>query len=460
MRTNLARKTGPALLDRPEAPRASKRIDEIRRGGAPSEPPRPRREHPGTSTNDPFADEDPGFLRRNRRIRRGLIPQTRTGRIVAGICTVTLLASLAAATFYTRRFLHRDPHFVIPSSAAIELSGNKHLSQSQLLSIFGEDVDQNIFSIPLKQRRDELEQMPWVEHATVMRLLPNHLRVQVTERTPIAFVRQGGSIGMADASGVLLDIPPDAPGDPNYSFPVVTGLKAEDTPESREQRMHLYSAFLHDLDSEGKKVSSELSEVDLSDPEDVKALIPTGSNETLVHFGTESFLARYKRFQEHIGEWRSLYPRLSSVDMRYERQVVLQMPPKDSTLSAGPEAIADAKPDAKTGAKPAATKLATKVAAVGTKVATNHPVAPADMHLALGAPTKPAPATVVPETAMPRPVVHRAEAVPAKHAAKAEPRTESRREPTRSADVAKRVQAIKAWMAKRQAARKAASHAQ
>ena len=185
-----------------------------------------------------------------------------------------------------------------------------------------------------------------------MRLLPNHLRVQVVERTPIAFVRQGGTIGMADADGVLLDIPPDAPGNPNYSFPVVTGLKAEDTPESREQRMHLYAAFLKDLDSGGNKISAQLSEVDLSDPEDVKALLPSNNTETLVHFGTDHFLSRYDRFQEHIAEWRQQYPRLSSVDMRYERQVVLQMPPRDSTVpsaedSKGAASLAAA---AKTGA--------------------------------------------------------------------------------------------------------------
>ena len=70
-------------------------------------------------------------------------------------------------------------------------------------------------------------------------------------------------------------------------------------------------------------------------PEDLKALLPSGGgSETLVHFGTSNFLHRYDRFQEHIGEWRSQYPRLSSVDMRYERQVVLQMPAKDSTVAA------------------------------------------------------------------------------------------------------------------------------
>ena len=52
--------------------------------------------------------------------------------------------------------------------------------------------------------------LPWVAHATVMRLLPNRMRVSIVERTPVAFVRQGNHIGLVDANGVLLDMPTDA----------------------------------------------------------------------------------------------------------------------------------------------------------------------------------------------------------------------------------------------------------
>ncbi len=446
MRTNQARKSGPALLDRPETANARPRIEEIRR--APSEPVRPRREYPGAPSND-FDPEDTAVTRnrgRGRRIRRGLIPQTKNGRIAAAAGLALFLAAIAAGCYKASQFLHHDPRFLIAASSNIELQGNTHLSRSQLLSVFGEDIDGNLFTVPLKDRRDQLEQMPWVEHATVMRLLPNRLRVDVVERTPVAFVRQAGasgngasSIGMADRSGVLLDIPPDAPGNPNYSFPVVTGLRADDTAESRESRMRLYSAFLHDLDSEGKKVSADLSEVDLSDPEDLKALLPSGNGaETLVHFGTGNFLHRYQRFQDHIAEWRTQYPRLSSVDMRYERQVVLQMPPKDSTVA--PPGTADA-----TASQ--AQLTAPKAAAIHTAAA---PLpAPAHTVPALRAPVL-APATLPPHPASTaRPMaLHNGTAAPAPHT---KPATT-----TRQADIARRVAKIKEWMARRQQARTAA----
>lgn len=425
------------------------------------EAPRPRRD-----LVDDFAEDadTEAFLRasgRNRRIRRGLIPSTRNGRIAAGVGVFLCLGAMAAGCLATMRYMTTSDKFRIMSSQNIEVDGNSHLSRAQMLSVFGEDVDGNIFHVPMEQRRAQLEQMPWVEHATVMRLLPNRLRVQVTERVPVAFVRQGSTLGMVDANGVLLDIPPDAPGNPSYSFPVITGIKAQDDAAGRAQRMKLYASFLKDLDSDGKGTSSLLSEVDLSDPEDVRALIPDHNNEVLVHFGTENFLGRYKKFEDHIAEWRSQYARLSSVDMRYERQVVLQMPPKDSTVGGTNPAVDASAPKPEvaanlTAAKPAILKPAVlKPTAIALAKPVSVPVKSAPVKLA--APV----AKPVATTAVVIPPVSTHPAVPAvkKAVAVAKPaHSVSAKSEAKDAATRKRVDAIKAWMAKRQKMRATAAH--
>ena len=91
--------------------------------------------------------------------------------------------------------------------------------------------------------------------------------------------------------------------------------------------MEIYRRFLKELDASGQKISDSLSEVDVSNPEDVKALIPSGGTDLLVHFGDEDFLARYQQFEEHLPEWKTQYPKLASADMRYQNQVVLEMQP-------------------------------------------------------------------------------------------------------------------------------------
>ena len=281
-------------------------------------------------TDDYAEQEAVARVRRSRfggiRFRlRGGVPRSLTGRVMAGAVALGALLAATAGLWEAHGLLLRDKRMVIASSSAIQIAGNNHLTRPQLLSIFGEDVDRNILTIPLAERRAQLEQLPWVEHATVMRLLPNKVRVAIVERTPVAFVRQGGQIGLVDGHGVLLDMSADSLATNHYSFPVVTGITNDEPLSTRAARMELFARFLSDLDAGKGKISDKLSEVDLSSPEDVKALVPSGTADILVHFGDDDFLARYRRFEERLPEWQKSYPHLASADMRYERQVVLEM---------------------------------------------------------------------------------------------------------------------------------------
>jgi cell division protein FtsQ len=319
-------------------------------------------------SEDGFGDEVLG-VRRNGGTRlkvRGL-PQTLWGRIALGVLVAVGLGLGIGTVLAARGMVLRDERFVIPESSAIEIEGNRHLTRAQLLSIFGGDVERNIFKVSLEERKAQLEQLPWVAHATVMRLLPDHLRISITERTPVAFVRQGRRIGLVDASGVLLDMPTDGMPDAHYSFPVVTGIGLADPPSTRAARMKIYKEFTTALDGGGEKISGQLSEVDLSNPEDVKALIPDKSADILVHFGDTDFLDRYHKYEAHLAEWRAQYPKLSSVDMRYDRQVVLEMQPGSTVPSGVAGAGGDVKPVADVKAPVAAStpvKLAPAKASV------------------------------------------------------------------------------------------------
>ena len=313
--------------------------------------------------SDPELAED-GFLRARRRVpvRRGLIPPSRTGRIVAAVLLVSAIAVLVLLAVVIRNFFRDDPRFRIASSSSIQIMGNSQVTRPELLSVFGSDLGRNIFFIPLDERRTALEKLPWVEHATVMRLLPDQLRVAIVERTPVAFVRHGNTVGLVDAHGVLLHLPTSAMAARHYSFPVVSGISANDPLPVRAARMHLYQQFVSDLDAGETKISPQLSEVDIADPEDVVALLPAEGSDIQVHFGDTDFLARYRSYQQHLPEWRQQYPHLASVDMRYENQVVLDM--KQQAAPAQENVVAHHAP-----ASPAkhATHVAARIVSKSTK---------------------------------------------------------------------------------------------
>jgi cell division protein FtsQ len=315
---------------------------------------------------DPEDDAGEPFLRARRRVpvRRGLLPvwaRTRWGKIAFSAAVLTAVAAAAALILAARDFFDHDPRFRIESAASIQTLGNSpgspasplagvELTRADLLSVFGSDVGHNLLRVPLEKRRMSLEQIPWVENATVMRLLPNQLRVAITERTPIAFVAVHGRIQMADVNGVILDMAPLQMAARRYSFPVVSGIGPADPLSERSARMHIYQRFIAELDSTGEHISAQLSEVDLSDPDDVRATLPANGSDILLHFGQEDFLPRWHNYQAHIAQWQQQYPHLASIDLRYEREVVLKM-------AGDPAANADAHPAPKPAqAAPQATR--------------------------------------------------------------------------------------------------------
>jgi cell division protein FtsQ len=91
--------------------------------------------------------------------------------------------------------------------------------------------------------------------------------------------------------------------------------------------MEIYRRFLAELDGSGRQLSKSISEVDVSNPEDIKAMISSEGMDVLVHFGDQEFLDRYRKFEAHLPEWKTQYPKLGSADMRYESQIVLEMLP-------------------------------------------------------------------------------------------------------------------------------------
>lgn len=284
----------------------------------------------------PFEGDDteaptPGEMREARKHRfdgpkrHWWRPKNTLGRALLGFGALVVLAALTTGYVFAKRFLERDLRFRIAGADNIQAAGLSEVSRAEILPVFGEDIGRNVFFVPLAERRKQLEQIPWVQHATVMRLLPDQIRVTVVERQPVAFVRHGGQIGLVDASGVLLTMPAGAMAQHHYSFPVLTGIDAADSAASRKARVDLYLRMMHELDSTGQHLSDQLSEIDLTDQEDARVTMPEQGTDILAHFGEDHFLDRYQRYKAHIGEWKQQYPKLAGVDLRYDQQVVLQM---------------------------------------------------------------------------------------------------------------------------------------
>src|SRR6202167_4211989 len=296
-------------------------------------------------------DEESPFLRGQNRVsaRRSSLPRKTANRLLwacvaAGACC---LAGLGAAWLY-----HYGEHswrFRVESSDNIEVTGMQNVTKAQIMEVMGGDIGRNIFFIPLAQQKAQLEQIPWVESASVMRFVPNRLQVQIHERTPVAFARVGPRIFLIDARGTLMELPPKR----KYSFPVILGMNPGEPLSTRSPRMKVYAQMVRELDAGGARYSQDLSEVDLSDLEDIKVRVNDPAGDVLVHLGSSDFLERYKIYVTHAQGWRQQFQKLESVDLRYDNQIIVNpdVPhvPKEATLTR-----AAAKAATAAGVKPAA----------------------------------------------------------------------------------------------------------
>ena len=290
-------------------------------------------------------DESP-FLRGQKRVsvRRGSLPKKTASRLTWGAMALTLvlLCGMAVAALY--HYGERSWRFRVDSSDDIEISGLDNVTRSQVGEVRGGYIGRNIFFIPLAERKKQLEQIPWVESASVMRFVPNRLRVEIHERTPVAFARVGSKILLVDATGTLMELP--AAGKKKYSFPVILGTNPGEPLSTRAARMKIYCDVMRQLDSSGAHYSQDLSEVDLSAPDDVKVLVSDPQGEVLVHLGSSKYLDRYKIYVTHVQQWRQQFVKLESVDLRYDRQIIVNpdlggaMEPAPLSLSAVKNAMA------------------------------------------------------------------------------------------------------------------------
>jgi cell division protein FtsQ len=316
-------------------------------------PDAPERELDDARLVDLDVEEESPFLRGQKRVsaRRGPLPKKTLHLLTwsALVLVAACIAGVAGTAVY--RYGERNWRFRIESSDDIDITGMHNVPRAQIMEVLGGDIGRNVFFIPLAERKAQLEKIPWVESASVMRFVPNRLQVEIHERTPIAFARLGPRISLIDAGGTLMELP--AAGKQKYSFPVIVGMNPGEPLSTRLARMKIYNQLLRELDSDGAHYSQDLSEVDISDQDDVKVLTNDAGGAVLIHLGSSDFLSRYKIYVTHVQNWRQQFDKLESIDLRYEHQIIVN-PDTEGMAKAPPITPAAARAAIAAGVKSAA----------------------------------------------------------------------------------------------------------
>ncbi len=334
-----------------------------------------------------LADEEPKYLRRQKplEIKRRKFGKKAWKTYLRVMFGTAVAAGGVGAAYMVGHFLLASQEMALIHPEQVQVSQNHYVTPASVREIFRVDRGHSVLRIPLSERRRQIETLPWVEQASVLRALPNTIKVEIVERTPIAFLRDGSDLALIDVHGVILDRP--LKGD--FHFPVVTGMSSEMPMEDRELRMQLFASFAQQVEAARGGAMDQVSEVDLSEAKDLRATItglqsggsPNGASgianaagewsnadtPVLIHFGDSDFEDKFLTVLKDIGRWRADVGTVESVDLRFNGEAVVN---QDPTLVAKavdpPVATAAPRPAATVTPKPATTSHAAAHAATRT----------------------------------------------------------------------------------------------
>jgi cell division protein FtsQ len=102
----------------------------------------------------------------------------------------------------------------------VTVSGAAHMSERKILAIAGVDDEKSLPFFDVAQARARLEADPLIKQASVRKLYPNQIMIEIVERTPYAVWQKDGDVRAIAADGA----PIDEVGDGRYDdLPFVVG---------------------------------------------------------------------------------------------------------------------------------------------------------------------------------------------------------------------------------------------
>jgi cell division protein FtsQ len=87
----------------------------------------------------------------------------------------------------------------------VAISGRKQLTQDEVLAIGGVNGRSSLLFLEASAVRDRLKANPWIAEATVLKLYPGQLRIDLVERSPFALWQQDGKLSVIADDGAVLE---------------------------------------------------------------------------------------------------------------------------------------------------------------------------------------------------------------------------------------------------------------
>ncbi len=217
---------------------------------------------------------------------------------------VLLLASMTALVMLYRR-TQSDGRFAVQH---VEITGAQHTTRADLAGIRQRYLGANLFNLDIARFRRDVSSLPWVSRVEIEKKLPDTLRVQIVERTPVALLNANENITYVDDHGTAFAALSPQVGDAD--LPMISGDRARCV------------AILRQLRGQDPELYSRISEI--------RSLTPGG----FAFFDRELQTFVYANEEELSSKWRDLHAiaraehfvrgDMAYADLRFNGQIVVK----------------------------------------------------------------------------------------------------------------------------------------
>lgn len=211
--------------------------------------------------------------------------------IITGVIVFATYRAAASASFFEPR--------------RVDIGGTMHVSIEQVNSVVRLAVAKTgVLGADLQAISNEVEKLPWVRTAIVSRVLPDGLRVRVTERVPRAVVRmESGKFVWVDDDAVSLS--QMSPADQMPAF-FIRGWDEAGPSEARAENRDRVKKYL-EMTSEWTRLglSDRVSEVNLGDLHDIRALLAGSDAQIEVRLGDRNLGTRLQNVLKELDVQRA-----------------------------------------------------------------------------------------------------------------------------------------------------------
>jgi cell division protein FtsQ len=232
-------------------------------------------------------------------------------------CSFLLVIAFALSIFV---FAYTSEKFNLRQ---VTFYGCKELDPKALESIIRQDFPSNILRINLQKLKNRLEKETWAKSVEIRRVLPSDLVLRVEERTPAVVFEFNNELMIADRDGIALGFY-----DPRFGkldTPVFKGMLGENAEgyqlyqEENSARIRQGLRMLAEIESDSPQSTKQISEVDLSDPQNLKMLLVNDTVEVML--GEKEYVKRFRKLMQYRN-LREQYDALASIDVRFDGKII------------------------------------------------------------------------------------------------------------------------------------------